>query len=117
MKTVVPHADVLPAPLQITCGSTIKLQHSGTNRLLHSHEISYGTGSGQQSVTGFEAGNDGNSYWVIRGPQVGRNPAAGLIFFKYVQQHAFYSGFTSVTTVLICNIIITICYYPASIII
>eukprot|EP00884_Botryococcus_braunii_P019367 jgi/Botrbrau1/6113/Bobra.331_2s0008.1 len=56
-------------PAQVTCGSTIKLQHSATNRLLHSHEVSYGTGSGQQSVTGFESGNDANSYWVVKGPK------------------------------------------------
>eukprot|EP00028_Trichosphaerium_sp_Am-I-7-wt_P006136 CAMPEP_0168515448 /NCGR_PEP_ID=MMETSP0405-20121227/4762_1 /TAXON_ID=498012 /ORGANISM="Trichosphaerium sp, Strain Am-I-7 wt" /LENGTH=171 /DNA_ID=CAMNT_0008534869 /DNA_START=10 /DNA_END=525 /DNA_ORIENTATION=+ len=35
---------------------------------LHSHQVSYGgSGSGQQSVTGFNAGDDTNSYWVTRG--------------------------------------------------
>lgn len=51
----------------VTCGSTIKLQHSNTKYRLHSHEIAYGSGSGQQSVTAFEGSNDANSYWVIRG--------------------------------------------------
>jgi dolichyl-phosphate-mannose--protein O-mannosyl transferase len=35
---------------------------------LHSHDIKYGTGSGQQSVTAIEAKEDGNSYWLIKGP-------------------------------------------------
>lgn len=34
---------------------------------LHSHEVKYGSGSGQQSVTGVEASDDANSYWRIRG--------------------------------------------------
>jgi dolichyl-phosphate-mannose--protein O-mannosyl transferase len=33
---------------------------------LHSHEIKYGTGSGQQSVTGFMNGDDPNSYFQIK---------------------------------------------------
>lgn len=55
---------------QVTCGSVIKLQHWQTGHLLHSHDIAYGSGSGQQSVTGFQGGDDSNSYWVIRGTEV-----------------------------------------------
>lgn len=55
---------------QVTCGSVVKLQHTSTGHLLHSHDISYGSGSGQQSVTGFSGENDGNSYWVVRGAEV-----------------------------------------------
>ena len=33
---------------------------------LHSHDIKYGTGSGQQSVTGTESKDDGNSHWLIK---------------------------------------------------
>ncbi|KAG9137339.1 hypothetical protein Leryth_027433, partial [Lithospermum erythrorhizon] len=33
---------------------------------LHSHEVPYGSGSGQQSVTGFPDVDDGNSYWIVR---------------------------------------------------
>lgn len=51
---------------QVTCGSLIKLQHANTNVNLHSHEISYGSGSGQQSVTGFTGGDDANDYWAIK---------------------------------------------------
>ena len=56
--------------LQVTCGSVIKLQHSNTGVNLHSHEISYGSGSGQQSVTGFTGGDDANDYWSVRGIEV-----------------------------------------------
>ncbi|KAL0108617.1 hypothetical protein PUN28_015230 [Cardiocondyla obscurior] len=33
---------------------------------LHSHEVKYGSGSGQQSVTGTSAKEDGNSYWLVK---------------------------------------------------
>ena len=55
---------------QVTCGSLIKLQHEGTKGLLHSHEIAYGSGSGQQSVTGSFESDDANSMWIVRPQQV-----------------------------------------------
>ncbi|KAL1767278.1 stromal cell-derived factor 2 [Sigmodon hispidus] len=36
----------------ITCGSVVKLLNSHHNVWLHSHDVHYGSGSGQQSVTG-----------------------------------------------------------------
>lgn len=50
--------------VQVTYGSVIKLQHERTKYRLHSHEVPYGSGSGQQSVTAFPGVEDGNSYWV-----------------------------------------------------
>jgi dolichyl-phosphate-mannose--protein O-mannosyl transferase len=73
----------------VTCGSIIKLKHVGTGSRLHSHAISYGTGSGQQSVTGFPGSTDPNSYWIVRGshntycPQ-GYNYTLLLLFFFFV---------------------------------
>ncbi|MEW5313688.1 MAG: hypothetical protein WDW38_005233 [Sanguina aurantia] len=55
--------------LQVTCGSTIKLQHTITKFRLHSHQVAYSRGSQQQSVTGFPEGDDGNSLWVVQGPE------------------------------------------------
>ncbi|KAF3665365.1 Stromal cell-derived factor 2-like protein [Capsicum annuum] len=52
--------------VQITYGSTIKLMHEKTKFRLHSHDVPYGSGSGQQSVTGFPGVDDANSYWVVR---------------------------------------------------
>ena len=52
----------------VTCGSLIKLYHTAYEVRLHSHEVAYGTGSGQQSVTGVEDSDDSNSYWQVRGP-------------------------------------------------
>ena len=49
---------------QITYGSVIKLMHERTKFRLHSHDVPYGSGSGQQSVTGFPNVDDSNSYWV-----------------------------------------------------
>ncbi|CAM8970448.1 unnamed protein product [Rhodiola kirilowii] len=52
--------------VEITYGSAIKLMHEKTKFRLHSHEVPYGSGSGQQSVTGFPEVNDANSYWIVR---------------------------------------------------
>lgn len=53
---------------EVTYGSVIKLVHVPTGHRLHSHEIPYGAGSGQQSVTAFHSSGDGNSYWLVKGP-------------------------------------------------
>lgn len=51
--TTQPNPETGQLHMQVTCGSTIKLQHAKTSHYLHSHEVSYGAlGSGQQSVTG-----------------------------------------------------------------
>jgi len=50
----------------VTCGSVIKLKHVGTGYRLHSHEVSYGSGSKQQTVTGFPNKDDNNSFWIVR---------------------------------------------------
>ena len=50
----------------MTCGSVIKLLNSDFRVRLHSHDVKYGTGSGQQSVTGTEVQEDVNSHWVIK---------------------------------------------------
>ncbi|KAK0180314.1 hypothetical protein PV327_005973 [Microctonus hyperodae] len=52
----------------VTCGSVLKLLNVDYNVRLHSHDIKYGSGSGQQSVTGTEVKEDGNSYWLIKAP-------------------------------------------------
>lgn len=54
--------------LVVTCGSSIKLQHTVTKARLHSHQVAYSRGSQQQSVTGFPEGDDGNSLWLVQGP-------------------------------------------------
>ncbi|XP_075215554.1 stromal cell-derived factor 2 [Lycorma delicatula] len=50
----------------VTCGSVLKLFNTGYKVRLHSHDVKYGTGSGQQSVTGTEVQEDVNSHWVIK---------------------------------------------------
>ncbi|KAE9024866.1 hypothetical protein PR002_g11345 [Phytophthora rubi] len=50
----------------VTCGSSIKLVHEPSRYRLHSHEIAYGSGSQQQSVTTHMARNDVNSYWLVK---------------------------------------------------
>ncbi|KAI8529406.1 hypothetical protein RHMOL_Rhmol12G0222500 [Rhododendron molle] len=52
--------------VEITYGSVIKLMHERTKVRLHSHDVPYGSGSGQQSVTGFPSVDDSNSYWIVR---------------------------------------------------
>ncbi|XP_041863669.1 stromal cell-derived factor 2 [Melanotaenia boesemani] len=51
----------------VTCGSVIKLLNIKHNVRLHSHDVRYGSGSGQQSVTGVSVVEDSNSYWTVRG--------------------------------------------------
>lgn len=51
----------------VTCGSLIKLVNTHFGHRLHSHEVQYGSGSGQQSVTGTETKEDINSYWQVKG--------------------------------------------------
>ncbi|XP_024986355.1 stromal cell-derived factor 2-like protein [Cynara cardunculus var. scolymus] len=52
--------------VEITYGSVLKLMHEKTRFRLHSHDVPYGSGSGQQSVTGFPNVDDANSYWIVR---------------------------------------------------
>lgn len=51
----------------VSCGSMIKLLNVKRQLRLHSHDIKYGSGSGQQSVTGTSVGEDVNSHWIIKG--------------------------------------------------
>ncbi|XP_016363109.1 stromal cell-derived factor 2-like protein 1 [Sinocyclocheilus anshuiensis] len=51
----------------VTCGSVVKLLNTRHSVRLHSHDVKYGSGSGQQSVTGVDSADDANSYWRIRG--------------------------------------------------
>lgn len=50
----------------VTCGSLLKLSNNNYKARLHSHDIKYGSGSGQQSVTGTDEQEDGNSYWAVK---------------------------------------------------
>lgn len=52
---------------EVTCGSAFKLINANFLTRLHSHDVKYGSGSGQQSVTGTDDNEDANSYWQVRG--------------------------------------------------
>lgn len=43
----------------------VKLANKATTYRLHSHDVKYGSGSGQQSVTAYPKGNDPNSYFRV----------------------------------------------------
>lgn len=45
----------------------MKLINEYYNVRLHSHDVKYGTGSGQQSVTATQRQEDVNSHWLIKG--------------------------------------------------
>lgn len=55
----------------VTCGSVIKLRNNQEGVRLHSHDVKYGSGSGQQSVTGMADTDDINSHWQILAPMKG----------------------------------------------
>lgn len=44
----------------------MKLFNSYHSVRLHSHDVKYGSGSGQQSVTAVEPSDDHNSYWQVK---------------------------------------------------
>uniref|UniRef100_A0A5K3ENK9 Stromal cell-derived factor 2 n=1 Tax=Mesocestoides corti TaxID=53468 RepID=A0A5K3ENK9_MESCO len=50
----------------VTCGSIIKLVNTDYDVRLHSHDVNYGSGSGQQSVTGLKDVTDAGSYWQVK---------------------------------------------------
>ncbi|KAI4380989.1 hypothetical protein MLD38_007109 [Melastoma candidum] len=64
--------------VEITYGSVLKLMHEKTRVRLHSHDVPYGSGSQQQSVTGFPSVDDSNSYWIVR-PQPGTSAKQGAL--------------------------------------
>ncbi|ORX43813.1 mannosyltransferase [Piromyces finnis] len=59
--------DIDPRFETVTCSSTIKLQNVVSGAKLHSHNVRYGSGSNEQSVTGFNENDDSNSYWMVTG--------------------------------------------------
>ncbi|KAF9919463.1 Stromal cell-derived factor 2-like protein 1 [Linnemannia zychae] len=61
---------------KVTCGSSIKLTHEKTGFKLLSHQIPYGSGSGQQSVTAVSGKDDTNSLWLVMA-QLGSTCARG----------------------------------------
>eukprot|EP01118_Nematostelium_gracile_P013457 TRINITY_DN5073_c0_g1_i1.p1 TRINITY_DN5073_c0_g1~~TRINITY_DN5073_c0_g1_i1.p1 ORF type:complete len:229 (-),score=54.12 TRINITY_DN5073_c0_g1_i1:4-651(-) len=63
----------------LTCGSAIKLRHVLTGHRLHSHTVSYGSGSGQQSVTGFPNIDDPNSLWIVRNAMGAKHCSRGTV--------------------------------------
>lgn len=54
------------SPDHVTCGSVLKLYNIDYKIRLHSHDVKYGSGSGQQSVTGTTIPEDINSHWAIK---------------------------------------------------
>merc|ERR1711953_1603792 len=65
-------ASALASSDDVTCGSVLKLVNKAYTVRLHSHEVTYGSGSGQQSVTGFRGETDSNSYWWLKGADCNR---------------------------------------------
>jgi len=51
----------------VTCGSVVKLEHVSSGYRLHSHDVKWGSGSKQQSVTCQGNKDDANSLWTIKG--------------------------------------------------
>ncbi|KAF8926851.1 Stromal cell-derived factor 2-like protein 1 [Dissophora ornata] len=80
---------------KVTCGSSVKLTHEKSQFKLHSHQIPYGSGSGQQSVTGSPVKDDTNSLWLVMA-QLGRTcdrgetvPCGSVVRLKHVNTHKY----------------------------
>lgn len=52
----------------VTCGTVLKLSNTYEGSRIHSHDVKYGSGSGQQSVTAVTASDDVNSHWQVYPP-------------------------------------------------
>ncbi|KAF9435536.1 Stromal cell-derived factor 2-like protein 1 [Entomortierella beljakovae] len=63
--TVFAELDIDEEYQKVTCGSSIKLTHDKSQFKLHSHQIPYGSGSGQQSITAVPQKDDTNSLWLV----------------------------------------------------
>ncbi len=63
-----------PEPFHAAYGDVIKIKHSTSGNILHSHPHNYGhpQSSGQQQVTAY-AGADDNDYWLVKGPHTSAN--------------------------------------------
>ncbi|KJH53251.1 MIR domain protein [Dictyocaulus viviparus] len=66
----------------VTCGTVLKLANTNEGSRLHSHDVKYGSGSGQQSVTAVGNSDDVNSHWQIYPPFC---RLASVIFAFYVK--------------------------------
>jgi len=51
----------------VTCGSVIKLKNRVYDARLHSQQVTYGSGSRQQTVTAIGEETSASSYWWVRG--------------------------------------------------
>ena len=67
----------------MTCGSVLKIKNSKYDHRLHSHEVKYGSGSGQQSVTAVDTSDDHNSYWQIRPRNGALQCVRGYAYFPF----------------------------------
>jgi len=63
----------------VTCGSIVKLFNQRQGARLHSHDVKYGSGSGQQSTTGSSSPDDHNSYWLVKGEHNGHCDRGSII--------------------------------------
>lgn len=78
--TITTAATSEPTQKYVTYGSSIKLEHLSSGFRLHSHEIPYGSGSGQQSVTAYPGSGDVNSYWLVKeAHQTARRPSGEAV--------------------------------------
>ncbi|KAI9092394.1 MIR motif-containing protein [Phlyctochytrium arcticum] len=49
----------------VSCASVVKLAHKNTGCRLHSQQVSYGTGSGQQAVTCNPAADNNDDFFIV----------------------------------------------------
>ena len=63
----------------------MKLVNGAYKMRLHSHDVKYGSGSGQQSVTATETKEDVNSHWVVMGTKAKPCQRGCVIIFQNLE--------------------------------
>lgn len=67
----------------MTCGTVLKLINTDLKLRLHSHDVKYGSGSGQQSVTAVDVSDDNNSHWLVK-PVMGETCKRGYALKLFI---------------------------------
>ena len=83
----------------LTYGSTFKLRHMMSGVRVHSSQVTYGMGSGQQAITGNPELDDVGSLWVVHCAD--KKCISGFVFYFYFYMKKFVTFYFIFDIILI----------------